>query len=489
MGFNARRWRNFAINSVLRLPSLYKLTQYCGALRLNPIHRHAANFCVLLLTGCATYHAEILPSAPANRQLDQLAAAVNESETLTQPDAHPGTRPGRLPNTRIDLTAPLNGLDIARLALLANPELNAARADAKIADAQVFAAGLVPDPQISLGFERPERGEALVNGNSVALALDLLHLGRAKSLASQLAAQKKFELAWLEWLTANQARSVVLKIQSLSAQADLAQAALAQAQENVSAADTLLAAGDQKIDENALRHVALLDTSARSLSLARECASARRALNALLGLAPAQHLNLLPLAASIADKLPDAAQLLRKSLEQRPDLLGLRAAYAASDSQLQIALSAQYPLPQISLTRARDTGNVHSSSFGVSWSVPLWNRGRGVIAIAEATRAQLAQAYAARLGAIAAEQAELLASLPSATQERAALNAQLATLNPQLAALTQALERGDIELARVEPIRAAVLDQQLKLIALEASVQDLQIQLETSTGQRLWPTP
>jgi len=444
-------------------------------LPLTFIYRYSLSMCVLVLIGCASYQPEPLSSAPVSARIEQLAMLANQAKNQS------------LPSTKLDLNRSLSGLDIARLAVVANPELKAARANVLIADAQVFAAGLLPDPQISLGFEQPDKGVDLVNGNSVALAVDLLHLGLAKNQAQQLAAQMRFELAWLEWLTANQARSLALKIQGLSAQAEVAQTVLQQTQRSAEASDALLASGDQKIDENALRHVALLDASERCQSLSRESASARRALNALLGMTPTSALNLTAFVEQQSViEVPNGAPLLQKSLDTRFDLQGLRAAYAASDGQLQMALSAQYPLPQLSLGRARDTGDVHSNTFGVSLSLPLWNRARGTIAVAQATRSQLAQAFAVRLSQIQAEQAELLASLPSAARERAALDDALALLRPQLAALTLALERGDIDLARVEPIRVAVVEQQLKLIALETLMQDLQIQLETSAGRLLW---
>ncbi len=55
-------------------------------------------------------------------------------------------------------TAPLTPDELAILAVLANPDLKAARAKAKVSSAQAFAAGLLPDPSLNLGYDfRPGR--------------------------------------------------------------------------------------------------------------------------------------------------------------------------------------------------------------------------------------------------------------------------------------------------------------------------------------------
>lgn len=51
--------------------------------------------------------------------------------------------------------------DIAMLAVVNNPDLKVARADARVSHAQAFAAGLLPDPQFHFGLDFPY--EALGN--------------------------------------------------------------------------------------------------------------------------------------------------------------------------------------------------------------------------------------------------------------------------------------------------------------------------------------
>ncbi|NQV87188.1 MAG: TolC family protein, partial [Woeseiaceae bacterium] len=53
----------------------------------------------------------------------------------------------------IDLSLALNSDDIATIAVFTNPELRAIRAREGVSQAQVFAAGLIPDPSFSLGAD------------------------------------------------------------------------------------------------------------------------------------------------------------------------------------------------------------------------------------------------------------------------------------------------------------------------------------------------
>src|SRR3979411_648576 len=94
------------------------------------------------------------------------------------------TLPDRIPDLTIDprqmpmpdLAAyafdPAAGLDMTEVAMLAvvnNPDLRVARANAGIAHAQAFAAGLLPDPRLSVGTDFPFSGAAVTNAFNIGL--------------------------------------------------------------------------------------------------------------------------------------------------------------------------------------------------------------------------------------------------------------------------------------------------------------------------------
>ena len=93
-----------------------------------------------LLGGCATYR-------PAPLAVD----AGIERATLAEALALPAVVHPRLAAAELKLDQPLGELDVARLALLLNPDLRAQRRQIGVADAQLFAAGLLPSATIGAG--------------------------------------------------------------------------------------------------------------------------------------------------------------------------------------------------------------------------------------------------------------------------------------------------------------------------------------------------
>lgn len=107
---------------------------------------------------------------------------------------------------------------IAMIAVLNNPELRAFRAREGVATAQVFAAGLLPDPTISIGADFPLDATGAVTGGSSSFGLDLLALMRRprERVAAEVARDAiRDDIAWAEWLTAEQARLLAVRIDGL----------------------------------------------------------------------------------------------------------------------------------------------------------------------------------------------------------------------------------------------------------------------------------
>src|SRR5579859_3851856 len=97
-----------------------------------------------VLTACAAYHSRPLPDRPdLARQLAPLKVDVDSIRI-------PGLRPHPYdPSAGLDMT------DAAIVAVINNPQLLSARAEAHAAYVQSFAAGLLPGPQVSGSRDRP----------------------------------------------------------------------------------------------------------------------------------------------------------------------------------------------------------------------------------------------------------------------------------------------------------------------------------------------
>ena len=111
----------------------------------------AAAFVLATLAACTRYEPKPLDDAALNRSLvspDPVALAQAAAQFR-----HPRLKP-----ITLDLSKPLTEEQAAVVAALANPDLVAMRAQKQVADAQVFAAGLLPDPQIGVGLDLPVGG-------------------------------------------------------------------------------------------------------------------------------------------------------------------------------------------------------------------------------------------------------------------------------------------------------------------------------------------
>ena len=394
------------------------------------------------------------------------------------------------PALQVDIKHTLTDMDAARLALATSPDLVATRLKVGIADAQLLSAGLIADPQLSLGLDRPG-DPALVDALAGGVSFDLMSLfnrGARVRQARRQHAQTRLEVGWTEWLALNHVRTLVRRILALEEQVEVATEASHAARTRYALTERNMRAGDARLDDASVYQVGLIDAQDRALGLDRQAVAARQELNAALGLPPDTALKLAAPALQSLDTL-DVGALALRAAERRLDILALRSGYAAQEAGVRLAVHESLPLPQLSFNRARDTGAVWTSGIGIALPLPLWNRNRGAISVARSTRAQLSAEYVARLlqtrGDIAAE----VADLRHIDAQRRALSEQLPTLQASEQIVAKAAQEGNVALTTYNTLRASLLDKQLTLLALEQAQSEGEVALETAVGGWLWETP
>src|SRR5665213_374626 len=163
----------------------------------------------LLLNACAVYRSKPLTDQPAVLTAPVAAVLARDSARIERPYLQP---------IAIDLAQPLDSNGIAVLAVIANPDLKAARLRVKVAAAQSFAARLLPDPTFNAGEDFLLSGPDPFNNIAAALGLDLNALithsvVREKAQADEK--QVRLDLAWAEWQTAGLARIGAVKVTGL----------------------------------------------------------------------------------------------------------------------------------------------------------------------------------------------------------------------------------------------------------------------------------
>ncbi|WP_420606386.1 TolC family protein [Novosphingopyxis sp.] len=435
----------------------------------------------LLLASCATYAPVPLGGA------DDLLAPP--SLALLSADAKIIDRPFLTPTT-IDFAAPLDGNAVAVLAVLNNPDLKAMRARAGVKSAQAFAAGLLPDPSISAGFDHILSGPDPVDNLAAAFGFDLNALRTRHVLVRQARAEERqvrLDLAWAEWQKANDARTQAVRASALERQFDLLRQSRASAQSLLSRTLDAAGRGDYAADKVQAARQAAFDITQRYQTAEADLAAARYELTRLLGLPPEFPLQLAP--PPPPTSLPPAATLFTLALERRTDLAALKAGYAAQEAATRKAVLDQFPNLTVTANASRDTGNNKLLGPAIDLSLPLWNRNRGGIAIERATREALRAEYDARIFQTRAEIAAAREAVNIAEKQRLAVLDGLPALERFAAATRRAANRGDLALATAETAEQAYRDQQLLLAQTEQQIAENMIMLEQFSGapRETWP--
>lgn len=433
---------------------------------------------LLALAGCASYEAKPL-RAPA---LARLATPTQKAlATAARRLRVPGIAP-----LALNFRKPLTGKELGVIAVLASPQLRALRARARIARAQVFAAGLLPDPVVQFSALRPYGAGSA--GRSASLTdgflWDLSRLVTRKTdirVAKEHAAAIDYEIAWREWVAANDARLTARRLYWLDQEWRVARraAALWRRRERFLARDVRerLIAGSK-----ALVWVTALDRLRLKIALLhRSAQSARLSLNQQLGLPPEARLLLARPAAAVSPKA-SAEALFSAALHRRLDLVALVAAYHSADDALLRAVLDQYPRLSLGLAGARNTSGVSQAGIQLSLVLPLFNGNRGAVAIAQARRRALFKGYVARLAAARAQIYRLRALDRSLSHELRELHGRRRELRGLAHAAAASYKAGALGLFPYLTLMQELLTVRLQLIALRLSRASAAIALQTATA-------
>lgn len=436
---------------------------------------------MLLLSACASYAPHPLDVAPPVLDAPTSAALTKAAAAIDRPYLTP---------TAIDLARPLDPNAIATIAVIANPDLKAQRARAGVSDAQAFAARLLPDPTFSIGASPVLAGPDPFVDIASALGFDLNALrtrGVTLQQAHAQAEQVRLDLAWAEWQTAGRARIQAVKILGLDAAVALDRESAAAQRSLLDRTLAAVGRGDLAADSAQAARLAAHDAEIKLTTDVRDLAAARLELDKLLGLPPE---TLLTLTAPPLPPPPPAAQaLFALARAKRADLAALRAGYASQEAAVHKAILDQFPSLSLTVNANRDSAGNLLVGPAVDFTLPLWNRNRGGIAVERATRAALKAEYDARLFQTRAEIAAAVSGIAVARRQRAAVLADLPALERFAAANRRAAARGDLAQSAAETAEQALRDKQAELAQDDEAIREQTIALELLTGtpRTTWP--
>ena len=423
------------------------------------------------LAACAAYHpAPLATTAPLQDRLGALHHAL--------PDGHV-----------IATAGPLSLQNVASLAVLNDPDLVAARTQHDVAAAELLTAGLPPDPSITGGFGALLGGPASMSSISAGYMQDvgaLITYRPVRQAAQAGLAQVDASILWQEWQVAAQAEQLTVTL--ATDQATLA--SLRQDASTLGAVDAeverQIAQSNQTLGDGALAQAALATVQAALDTAEQSAAHDRDQLDALLGLQPGIDVQLAP-----PDVAPLAPGVLAPAIatlsQRRPDLIALRYGYAQADAKLRAAILSQFLPISLGATGGRDTSGVTSLGPQVTLTLPLFNRNRGVIATASATRAQLSAQYAASLASATGGARSLSASITLLQTQAAAAGIEAARAAAMADSARRAFGTGQISASAFASLQSAAGERERTSISLRGQLQTAEISLATLLGLGLPP--
>jgi outer membrane protein TolC len=427
----------------------------------------------LAAAGCVTsYHSRPLPSGPDTHP-NPAALKVDVAAFRLAP----------LKPVAIDPSDGLDPIEVAVLAVLNSPDLEAKRAALGVNAAEVFAAGLLPDPQLGAGVDQPISGPDHMTAVNLSPSLDLAALMARSNLrraARFTAQQADLDLLWAEWSAAQQARQLAETALANETRAVRLRLVLAAAADRYERSSRALERHDVTLQTTAADLAVKIDAETQLATVEHDALKARRDLNALLNLDAA---TVLPLVRGPALGTYDAAavnQALAALPDRRPDLLALKAGYNAQDANLRKAIVAQFPLTQIAAALAKDTAGVTTIGFSTNLILPLFNGGKGEVRLQDATRERLRAEYQARLDQTRAEVTNASAEHIAALRMAALLSADAPRLETLVQPAQAAYARGDIDSQTYLTLTQNVLSKRGDLDDRELAARITQIQLETA---------
>ncbi|BCG62598.1 MAG: outer membrane protein, heavy metal efflux system [Methyloprofundus sp.] len=436
---------------------------------------------IFMLSSCAKYQAQPLTEEKIQQPLQTLD--IEELTIQAKAIKHP-----LLQSVNFDLTDGLSPDEAAIIAVLRNPKLRAIRDQHGISNAQLLQAGLLPNPQISYTFSAPSGGTDAGMNNAFGVGLSWQVTSLIWQASKIVGAEKQqqsvdLHIAWQEWQIVQAAKLAAYQLIIYSRQHALLTEMAQRLQENSErlqqAAKLGLVTELERVAAVSAKN--LLDI--RLLALEQQQKQQQQRLNRALGFKPYEMVRLeqaIQLASTI--NLPTYKQLISNIEDQRLDLLALQQGYESQEEKVHIAVLQQFPKISIGLNHALDNSNLYTMGFGVSMTLPIFDRNQGHIALQRATRAQLFDQYKNRLFQARADIAELLVTISSTTQQIQSVAYAIPDLEKLVKAYQIAIETGQVDVLNYYVAWNSLTKKKVKLLSLKLQLIQARIALEIASG-------
>ncbi len=455
---------------------LYLIVERGGGILLVPF--------LLFLQSCAGYQPKPLDRAAVSEGLKSpdMESVIIQAKEIRHPILKP---------TEIDFKRGLSADQAAVMAVITNPALRAERDRRGIAAAQLLQAGILPDPTFAYSLDVPTGGNTLGTVSAYGLSLDwpltsLITRGAQIDAARAQRASVDLDIAWKEWQVAESAKQLVYRLVYLEKQLAISREEERKLRTNLEAIQKAVGLGDMTILDLEAAEAAFQRVRASVLDVGRRSEQEKLALNSVLGLPPQYNTKLQKdIALPSAETFPPLEKIMDGLENRRLDLIALKMGYQSQEANLRAAVRAQFPAISIGPSHSRDTGNVVTTGFSLSISLPFFDRNQGHIAIEKATRQQLFDEYINRVFEARAQAESILANMKSVERQIGAAEKTIESLRNLVRTSYNGFLEGNIDALSYYNELDKLFTKQLDLLKLKQDLSDFYIALEITAGRYL----
>ena len=429
----------------------------------------------VVLTGCQTY--EPAPLGDRSELFSDVAALTISPSDLPLPEL--GSHP-------FDPSLPLDMDEVSMIAVVNNPDLKAMRGQVGIAEAQAFAARLLPNPQFSFAYGVLISGlGATTSSVSATLTQDIVPLlTRSVRRQAALANERSVRLnvLWQEWQIVSQARTFFARAVELEHQRTVIDEYRKLFSDRYQRSSTAMRQGNEILPTVVSDLTALQAVETQLHDIEQLILKNRHDLNALLGLAPEAELRLVDRVSVPAIDTGKLKEILLDLAGRRPDLLALAAGYEAEEQKLRQTIIEQFPKLTIGPNYTNDTTPVYTAGPTLTIGLPIFDRNQGNIAIERATRQGLRDEYQARLDTAYGAADRLITELSLIEAQNRASLTSIRRLRDAAEVADRAYAAGDLDERSYVDLHASLLAKEIESLKLEQTLLEQRIALQTLIG-------
>ncbi len=390
---------------------------------------------------------------------------------------------------KIDLGDGLSPDEAAVMAVVANPTLRAERDMAGFARAQLLQAGLLPNPQLSLGMDIPSGGDTTdtVTGYGFGIGWDLRTLitrGAGIDRAQSKLASVNLQVAWKEWQVAEAAKLHLYRLLYLKQLEILAEKAEGLAEEDLRDIKDAVDSGEKTVDDLMDMEQRVKESATALIEIQKEIEKERLLLNRSIGLPPGQKLSIQEnIKNPFLCRMPPSDELLEGIYKRRPDIIALKEAYRAEDAELRRAVLSQFPNIGIGMGYSRGTDRLITIGPSITIDLPFLDHAQGRIAIQKATTKETFDQYTARIFEARSDVVEIISDMGFIKRKLHILQRLIPSMKTQCQTYKKSLTEGMTDKMRYYTVCSQLLSEQMRQIRLKQLLTDMGVGLEIVSGR------